>query len=98
MTKYKKTLEEVEDFFAEMIDEQYVIDMFEYAGIYLNDLKDHIDDEQIVIHPQTEIDEQAIYRALNSKTMSDSVLEHYKRNKEKTKHIKIGNLHKKVDA
>ena len=51
----------------------------------------------IVIRPLTEKDEQALDRALNSTTMPDSVLEHYKRNNEKTKHIKIGRLHKKLD-
>lgn len=55
------------------------------------------DDEQIVIRPLTEKDEQALYRALNSTTMSDSAREHFKLNKEKTKHIKIGNLSKKLD-
>lgn len=56
------------------------------------------DDEQIVIRPLTEKDEQALYRALNSTVMSDSAREHFMRNKEKTKHIKIGNLHKRIDA
>ena len=56
------------------------------------------DDDEIVIRPLTEKDEQALDRALNSKTMSDSAREHFKRNKEKTKHIKIGNLHKKLDT
>ena len=55
-------------------------------------------DDQIIIRPLTEKDERALDRALNSTTMPDSVLEHYKRNKEKTKHIKIGNLYKKIDT
>jgi len=98
MTGYKKTLKELEKYFDEMIDEQYVIDLFEYAGIYLSDLENHSDDEKIVIRPLTEKDEQAVERAFNSTTMSDSAREHFKRNKEKTKHIKIGNLHKKLDT
>jgi len=97
MTKYKKTLEEVEEFFDEMIDEQYVIDLFEFAKACLGDVENHEDDEQIVIHPTTEKDKQAVERAFNSTTMSDSAREHFKRNQEKTKHIKIGNLSKKLD-
>ena len=52
----------------------------------------------IVIRPLTEKDKQAVERAFNSTTMSDSALKHFKRNQEKTKHIKIGNIYKKLDT
>lgn len=39
------------------------------------------------------IDSQEDYdRIFNSKTMSEEVIQHFKDNQEKTKHIKIGNI------
>lgn len=34
MTEYKKTLEELKEFFEENIDEQYIVDLFRNAGVY----------------------------------------------------------------
>lgn len=51
----------------------------------------------IIIRPLTEKDKQTMYRTLNSITMSDSVREHQKRYIKKAKHIRIGNIHKKLD-
>lgn len=71
---------------------------FTDEDLYIGAVKTIINSDEIVIRPLTEKDEQALERALNSTTMSDSAREHFKRNKEKTKHIKIGNIFKKLDT
>ena len=43
------------------------------------------------------IDSQEDYdRIFNSKPMSEEVIKHFKDNREKTKHIKIGNIFKEM--
>ena len=70
---------------------------FTEEDLHIGAMKTIMNSDEIVIRPLTEKDEQALERALNSTTMSDSAREHFKRNQEKTKHIKIGNLNKKLD-
>lgn len=46
----------------------------------------------LIINPQSKRDEEALERALNSSTMPNTVLEHFKQNKIKTRNIEIGRL------
>lgn len=71
---------------------------FTEEDLYIGTMKNIMDPDEIVIRPLTKKDKQALDRALNSTTMSESTREHFKRNQEKTKHIEIGNLHKNIDA